>query len=64
MKQKNRPMSKEERTRRYEEGLASGELVLDMKWDNGREVWIDRDGHAYEASRFGIGSWSHRSEVA
>jgi hypothetical protein len=40
------------------------ETEWDMKWDNGREVWIDRDGHAYDASCFGIGSRSHRSEVA
>ncbi len=34
----------------------------DMEWDNGREVWIDRGGYAYDASRFGVGTRSGSSE--
>jgi hypothetical protein len=42
------------------------ETEWDLRWDNGREVWIDGGDYAYDASRFGIGtrSESHRSEVA
>ena len=42
------------------------ETEWDLRWDNRREVWIDGDDYAYDASRFGIGtrSESHRSEVA
>jgi hypothetical protein len=29
-----------------------------MKWDYQREVWIDRDDYAYDASRFGVGTRS------
>jgi hypothetical protein len=38
------------------------ETEWDMEWDIGREVWIDRDGYAYDASRFGVGTRSGSSE--
>jgi hypothetical protein len=38
------------------------ETEWDMEWDNGREVWIDRGGYAYDASRFGVGTRSGSSE--
>jgi hypothetical protein len=56
-KQKNRPMSKEERTRRYEEGLASGELAFHDEVEpisiRSRKL-LPGVLHAYDASRFGI----------
>jgi hypothetical protein len=38
------------------------ETEWDMKWDYQREVWIDRDDYAYDASRFGVGTRSGSSE--
>jgi hypothetical protein len=35
---------------------------IETEWDNGREVWIDRGGYAYDASRFGVGTGSGYSE--
>ena len=32
------------------------EVDFGLKWDHGREVWVDGDGHAYDGSRFGAGS--------
>jgi hypothetical protein len=38
------------------------ETEWDMDWHNRREVWIDRGGYAYDASRFGVGTRSGSSE--
>ena len=38
------------------------ETEWDMEWDYERVVWIDRDGYAYDASRFGVGTRSGSCE--
>ena len=48
--------------RRMNRELEDIETEGDMEWDNGREVWIDRGGYAYDASRFGVGTRSGSSE--
>ena len=32
--------------------------VSELAWDQKRECWVDGGGHAYDGSRFGIGSRS------
>jgi len=48
--------------RRMNSELEDIETEWDMEWDNGREVWIDRGGYAYDASRFGVGTRSGSSK--
>jgi len=58
-----------ERVRQVKEVIARGagdlrlslllETEWDLRWDNGREVWVDGASRAHDASRFGIGSRAH-----